>query len=570
MKKIIKNIDKILLLIDKKNRFSLVLINLFFILNAIFQFLFIFSFYLLIQSFSDPDAIMNNDLIVYLNKFLNLEINTKNLNYYFVIVFFLVVIFSNIIFIISNFLKFNFSFGLLTKLRSKLYNFFLSQNFVNFIKKNSASYINVILSDCERFSMQIIGNCLNILMALISLIFVLAPVSIINFKITLFSFISISILFLITSSYLKPSLKRFGFQIKEFSKNRFEILNDSFRNFNEIKLENLSNFFKQKYLDKESQINLISKKLSIINHSSKPIIEILLIIVFFILYKFLLQTNSMLSEYFDLIAVIIVTLYKLIPSVNSIYQSINEINYHKIVIKGLLGILKKNESSKKINSSVPKFIKQVTLKNVSFNYKQLDSFLINKINLTLKKNTITGIKGISGTGKTTILNIISGLLKHKSGSIYINEKKTDIFNNPNWFKKISYVSQNVNIFNDTIYNNISYNFHDSLFISNKKKIQNILKDLNLNEFIKKNKKLDELGKNISGGQLQRISISRALFKNSEIIIFDEPTRNLDIINEKRLINIISKLKKNKIIIFISHNQKNLNICDKIIKLNKTN
>ena len=102
-----------------------------------------------------------------------------------------------------------------------------------------------------------------------------------------------------------------------------------------------------------------------------------------------------------------------------------------------------------------------------------------------------------------------------------------------------------------------------------KKNSKYFKDLNLNEFIKKNKKLDELGKNISGGQLQRISISRALFKNSEIIIFDEPTRNLDIINEKRLINIISKLKKNKIIIFISHNQ-NLNICDKIIKLNKTN
>ena len=95
-----------------------------------------------------------------------------------------------------------------------------------------------------------------------------------------------------------------------------------------------------------------------------------------------------------------------------------------------------------------------------------------------------------------------------------------------------------------------------------------MKDLNLNEFIKKNKKLDEQRKNISGGQLQRIAIARALFKNSDIIIFDEPTRNLDIKNELRLINIIRRLKKNKIIIFISHNQNSLNICDKIIKLKK--
>ena len=415
--------------------------------------------------------------------------------------------------------------------------------------------------------MQITGNCLNILMGFISLIFVLIPVSIISFKITLISFISISILFLLASLYLKPRLKRLGFQIKEFSKNRFEILNDSFRNFNEIKLENLSKFFKKKYFDKEHQINFISKNLSIINHSSKPVIEILLITVFFIFYKILFQSSSMLSQYLDLLAIIIITLYKLIPSINSIYQSINEINYHKIVIKGLLGILKKNEVNRKNNISFPKSIKKIRLSNVSFNYSEQD-FLLKKINLTLTKNTITGIKGISGSGKTTILNIISGLLKHKSGSIYINEKKTDIFNNPNWFKKISYVSQNVNIFNDTIYNNISYNFHDFSRIDNKKKIQNILKDLNLDEFIKKNKKLDELGKNISGGQLQRIAISRALFKNSDIIIFDEPTRNLDIKNEIRLINIIRKLKKNKIIIFISHNQKSLNICDKIIKLKK--
>lgn len=562
----IKEIINILVLVDKSNIFKIILISLFFVINALFQLLFVLSFYLLVQSFTEPNALMQNNAVLALKKFFNIKYNNE-FSDYFVIIFFVIVIFSNIIFILSNFLKFNFSFILLTKLRSKLYNFFLAQNFVNFVKKNNASYTNVILTDCERFAMQITGNCLNILMGFISLIFVLIPVSIINFKITLISFISTSILFLLASLYLKPRLKRLGFQIKEFSKNRFEILNDSFRNFNEIKLENLSKFFKKKYFDKEHQINFISKNLSIINHSSKPIIEILLITVFFIFYKILFQSSSMLSQYFDLLAIIIVTLYKLIPSINSIYQSINEINYHKIVIKGLLGILKKNEGNTKINISFPKSIKKIRLSNVSFNYSEQD-FLLKKINLTLKKNTITGIKGISGSGKTTILNIISGLLKHKSGSIYINEKKTDIFNNPNWFKKISYVSQNVNIFNDTIYNNISYNFHDFSRIDNKKKIQNILKDLNLDEFIKKNKKLDELGKNISGGQLQRIAISRALFKNSDIIIFDEPTRNLDIKNEIRLINIIRKLKKNKIIIFISHNQKSLNICDKIIKLKK--
>ena len=173
---------------------------------------------------------------------------------------------------------------------------------------------------------------------------------------------------------------------------------------------------------------------------------------------------------------------------------------------------------------------------------------------------------MSGSGKTTILNILSGLLCPKSGKIFINTKKLNIFNNSKWFKKISYVSQNVNIFNDTIHKNISYNLGANKNKSNIKKTISILNGLNLKELSKRNKKLDELGKTISGGQLQRIAIARALFKNSEIIIFDEPTRNLDFKNEKVLLNQIKLLKKDKIIIFISHNKKNLGICNKIIKL----
>ena len=154
----------------------------------------------------------------------------------------------------------------------------------------------------------------------------------------------------------------------------------------------------------------------------------------------------------------------------------------------------------------------------------------------------------------------------KSGKILINKKKVNIFNHLQWFKKISYVSQNVNIFNDTIHKNISYNLGVNKTKNNTKKTISILNSLNLKEFSKRDKKLDELGKTISGGQLQRIAIARALFKNSEIIIFDEPTRNLDVKNEKLLLDQIKFLKKDKIIIFISHNKKNLGICDKIIKL----
>jgi ATP-binding cassette, subfamily B, bacterial PglK len=566
--KFIKNTKKILDLIDKSNQLKLALINVFFIINAIFQLLFVLSFYLLIQSFSNPEKFLSNKLVINFSQFMNLESDLSLLNNYFIIIFFTVVVLSNISLILSNSFKFHFSYNLLTKLRSKLYNYFLSQNFSKFIKKNSAEYINVILSDCERFAMQIVSNLMNIFLTIVSLIFVLIPIIILNFKVTIISSFLIFILFFVVSKFLKPVLFKFGYQIKNYSKNRYEILNDSFRNFNEIKLENLTKLFNDRYLDRESSINKIGNKLSIINHASKPIIEIILISIFFILYLLVFDVDMKIVQYTDIIGITLVTLYKLLPLANSAYQSINELNYHKIVINSLIQNLLNNEISKKYTykDSIPKKINNIIFKDITFEYDKKNSFKLNKLNFKLSANSIIGIEGISGSGKTTILNILTGLLKPKLGYVLINNKKINIINNNNWFKKISYVSQSVNIFNETIYKNISYNLNDKESVDTIRKIKNILVSLNLNEFLKKNKTLDEFGKTVSGGQLQRIAIARAFFKNSEIIIFDEPTRNLDKKNEKALLHIIKKLKKNKIIIYISHNKESLKICDKIIKI----
>jgi len=361
---------------------------------------------------------------------------------------------------------------------------------------------------------------------------------------------------------------RYGHQIKNFSKNRYEILNDSFRNFNKIKLENLTKLFNNRYLDRESSINTIGNKLAIINHASKPIIEIILISIFFILYLLVFDADIEIIQYMDVIGITLVTLYKLLPLANSAYQSVNELNYHKIIVNSLIKNLLNNEISKKYTykDSIPNKINQIEFKNISFKYDQRGDFKLNKVNLNFKINHITGINGVSGAGKTTILNILTGLLKPISGDIFINKKKENIFDNYDWFKKISYVSQNVNIFNDTIYKNISYNFEKKETFINKKFIDKILRSLNLNKFLTKKIILDEFGKTISGGQLQRIAIARALFKNSEIIIFDEPTRNLDKVNEELLLKTIKELKKNKIIILISHNKNSLKICDDLIHI----
>ena len=145
-----------------------------------------------------------------------------------------------------------------------------------------------------------------------------------------------------------------------------------------------------------------------------------------------------------------------------------------------------------------------------------------------------------------------GIIKPTSGKILINGIEINIFENSNWFSKVSYVPQKISILSENIKINISLEFDEKRIDDNK--IIKVLKMVNLNEQFQNriDVQLNEDGRNISGGQLQRLGIARALYKDSEIIIFDEPTANLDQKNEQQILNLIYKLKKNKIIIIVSH------------------
>ena len=145
-----------------------------------------------------------------------------------------------------------------------------------------------------------------------------------------------------------------------------------------------------------------------------------------------------------------------------------------------------------------------------------------------------------------------GLVDKNEGIIEIKKKKTNIYENVNWFKKISYVTQKINILNGSIKKNISLEEDENKI--NNKKVTDKLKLVNLYDEFKDRmeENLKEDGANISGGQLQRIGICRALYRESEVIILDEPTSNLDQANALEIFNLVKSLKKDKIIIIVSH------------------
>jgi ATP-binding cassette subfamily C protein len=271
-------------------------------------------------------------------------------------------------------------------------------------------------------------------------------------------------------------------------------------------------------------------------------------------------------EAISTLAIYIAAGYRLMPNLQSILFSISSVKGNEQTLSVIYSLLLKRKSYYEKNEFSIKNIKSLKIKKLNFSYKNQKIF--DNTNVEFSKGKITGIFGISGSGKSTLSNIIMNFLPlEKSSTFLINNKKL----NANFAflqNFISFVPQNIFVLNDTIIKNIT--FKNELTKIEYLKIYNLLKILQLNKFIKNNKislqKISEDGKNISGGQAQRIGLARCLFKESEIIILDEFTSGLDQTTEKKILKQVRKIFKDKIVIVISHKSSLRNFCDIIYEL----
>ena len=205
---------------------------------------------------------------------------------------------------------------------------------------------------------------------------------------------------------------------------------------------------------------------------------------------------------------------------------------------------------------------ELDLKNNSYGYDP-KNLVLDNASFIVKKNQKIGISGQSGCGKSTLIKIIAGLIKPNK-SQFIIDNKTNIRDDYLNLRGIALVPQNIFIINDTIKKNIAFGIEDQKI--DKNKVNNCIKEVQLENMIKSindgiDHKLLERGKNLSGGQIQRIGIARALYFNPDIIIFDESTSSLDQENEQKILKLIEKISYDKTIIFISHRKEVLNFCD---------
>ena len=456
--------------------------------------------------------------------------------------------------------------------RIKIFKFLMSQDFSYFFKHGSNEIMSNLSQKTGVFGTIIFASINIINSILISIAVVIVLVINEPFFTPLIIF-SVSLFFIIIFKIKSASVLKKGQAVNLNQNFIIDIFQNAVGYLPEVIIYNLRNFFLTTLSKLSRETATFGAELRTTGMSPRIYLEAAVIVLVILIIYFSDFRDRSLESNISYLAILAYGSHKCIPLINNVYNL--SINFKAAIpsVNSFLHIIAggyTNEINDK-EYSVLKFEKKIKLKNLSFEYNKALPKILNKFNFEIVKGEKVAIKGQTGTGKSTLVNIISGLLNPTEGQIFIDDVLIDSKNLKKWQKNLAIVPQFVFLNDATILENIGIGLDINSIDFEKAK--NAAKIAQIETFIetlpkKYNEKVGERGIRLSGGQRQRMGIARAIYRDAKLIILDEPTNALDFETEKLVMESIIKFKKEITLIMISHSDTSLKYFDKIIDLDK--
>ena len=349
---------------------------------------------------------------------------------------------------------------------------------------------------------------------------------------------------------------------KRTSEKSIQHLQEALSGFVESNIYGQNDFFKNRYQQYQSKLNYYLAEKQIIQNMPSRLIEVFAVFGLFALVLINSFTNSTNSIQIVTIGAFMAAAYKVIPGIVKIMNMLGQIKTYTFTVTDLLNNI--HPFSYKRDALTT--IHSIEFENIHFSYGK--KTILQSFNMKMQKGDLVGISGISGKGKTTVANLLLGFLSPGSGNILINEKITGVEERKSFWKRIAYTKQQPFFIHDSIIKNIV--LQDEQYDRNK--LFNILSVTGVDKLVNANGTdtiITENGKNFSGGQRQRVMLARALYKDADLLILDEPFNELDEATETAMLSLLQKITaEGKMVLLITHNKEALAYCNKTILMNE--
>lgn len=525
-----------------------------------------------ISAILNPEMVLNNRVVHSFSKNF-IKIDSSNIILVFTTCFLVLILIGAILKLILLWSVNKTAFTIGGEIGERIFRNSLYQSYEIHLKRNSSEIIDAVASKTNGV-INIVVMAMNLVSSFIVFVGLLLAILFINPYIAGVIFGGLVIFYSISLAYVKSRLYINSKNISIESIKLIKILQEGLGGIRDILLDGSQEVFCRSYSRAEHLLRRAQISNNFISLSPRYVVEAIGISLIVLSTYFLSGVGKLSILTIPTIATIAFGLQKLLPIAQLGYSSWTSIKGNQATLREVLNLIGQLSelSATQIHQSKnirPVRFNELTLKNISFRYSQAENLVLKDISIDIKKGERIGIVGTTGGGKSTLLDVIMGLLLPTGGEIYIDSSPIKLLDNRNWQSTISHVPQYIFLSDTSIAENIAFgvNVEDI----NYTRLVLAAKNACIDDFIeslpeKYQSMVGERGVQLSGGQRQRIGIARALYKESSMIIFDESTSALDSETESRINDSLYKINKNTTLLIVAHRISSLKHCSRIIEI----
>lgn len=522
---------------------------------------------------ANPEMVKNNAILSAFYTALNFS-NPKDFLSFLGVVVFLVLVISLAFRALNTYFSLRFALMCEYSMSQRLVSGYLAQPYVWFLNRNSADLGETVLSEV---SVVVNGAMIPILTLLAQGTVAFALLVLLLITDARLAFIIGGVLGLAYGGiYVKVSryLSRIGEEQKAASKKRFLVLSEAFGAVKEVKLGGFEKTFLQRFSLPAHIFARHQTSVSVISQVPRYVVEAVAFGGMVLMVIYLLSGGNEFASVLPVIALYAFAGYRLMPALQQIYSSYTTVRHARAALDALYSDMVNLASVSQCDPRpVPMGLRgEIVLREISYTYPSAKGPALQGLSLTIPARTTVGLVGTTGSGKTTTVDIILGLLDPSAGCVEVDGVPIDSGNRRNWQRTIGYVPQQIYLADDTVAANIAFGLEASEI--DEAAVERAARIASLHEFVVTElaqgyrTTVGERGVRLSGGQRQRIGIARALYHNPQVLILDEATSALDNLTEQAVMEAVNKLRHDITIILIAHRLTTVRECDQIYLLHR--